>query len=106
MMRTILFLFISFLPILLLGQAKKTILIQNCYYPKAGKEDEVYQWRIHASDVRVKLGLPKGRVLKKISTNEGPYVLWICEYPSLEAREKDVILIDKSEEFKNVQEHM
>ncbi len=95
-----------FSPILLFAQVQKSILVQNSYYPKAGKAEEVYQWRLHASEVRAKLGLPKGRVLKKISNNEGPYVLWICEYSSLEAREKDVKLIDQSEEFKKVQEHM
>ncbi|HEY5824056.1 MAG TPA: hypothetical protein VIT44_06820 [Cyclobacteriaceae bacterium] len=32
--------------------------------------------------------------------------MWECEYASLQEREKDVALIDQSEEFKKVQEHM
>jgi hypothetical protein len=85
---------------------EKPILVQNHYYPKEGKEKEVYEWRLHASDVRENLGLPKGRVLKRISGENKPYVIWQCEYPSLEAREIDVKELDKSEEFKKVQHHM
>ena len=39
------------------AQVTNTILVQNQYFPKPGKEEEVYQWRLHASDVRIKLGL-------------------------------------------------
>lgn len=88
------------------SQTSKPILVQNHYYPKQGKDKEVYEWRLHASDVRVKLGLPKGRVLRKTDGVNGPYVIWECEYASLEERKKDVALIDQSEEFKKVQEHM
>lgn len=88
------------------AQVTDTILVQNLYFPKPGKEEEVYQWRLHASDVRAKLGLPKGRVLKKLSGTGGPFVIWECEYPSLEAREKDVTVLDQSDEFKQVQAHM
>ncbi|HEY5824057.1 MAG TPA: hypothetical protein VIT44_06825 [Cyclobacteriaceae bacterium] len=49
------------------AQNPKPIVIQNHYYPKQGKDQEVYEWRLHASEVRAKLGLPKGRVLKKIT---------------------------------------
>ena len=88
------------------AQETKAILVQNHYYPKPGKEDEVYKWRLHASAVRDSLGLPKGRVLKKLTGNGGPYVIWECEYASLDAREKDVTRIDQLSEFKKVQEHM
>ncbi|MBD2705853.1 hypothetical protein IC229_34970 [Spirosoma sp. BT702] len=88
------------------AQVADTILVQNHYYPKPGKEDEVYKWRLHASEVRSKLGLPKGRVLKKLNGTGGPFVIWECEYPSPEARQKDVAVLDQSEEFKQVQAHM
>lgn len=88
------------------AQKSKTIVVQNYYYPKDGLENDVYEWRLRASAVREKLGLPKGRVLKKISGVDGPYVIWECEYPSTEVREKDVAILDKSEEFKKVEEHM
>ena len=88
------------------AQQTKPVVVQNSYFPKPGKEKEVYEWRLHASDVRAKLGLPKGRVLRRISDNTGPYVIWECDYPSLEARQKDVEKLDRSDEFKKVQEHM
>jgi hypothetical protein len=88
------------------AQQSKPIVVQNAYFPKAGKEKEVYEWRLHASEVRDKLGLPKGRVLRRISEGNGSYVIWQCEYSSIEERQKDVEKLDQSEEFKKVQEHM
>jgi hypothetical protein len=92
-------------------QESKPIVVQNAYFPKAGKEKEVYEWRLHASDVRDRLGLPKGRVLRRTSVpitigSNGSYVIWECEYRSMEERQKDVEKLDQSEEFKKVQEHM
>jgi ketosteroid isomerase-like protein len=81
-------------------------VVQNYYYPKPGNEEAVYQWRLHASDVRTKLGLPAGRVLKKLSGSTLYNVVWECDYPSAEAREADVKQLDNSDEFKKVQEHM
>jgi hypothetical protein len=52
------------------------LVVQNYYYALPGKAADVYLWRLHASDVRAKLGLARGRVL------------------------------DKSEEFDEVQKHM
>ncbi len=105
-MKTVLIVFLSSLISFCNAQSSKPIIVQNHYYPKPGKEKEVYEWRLHASDVRAKLGLLKGRVLRKINGTGGPYVIWECEYASADAREKDIALIDQSEEFKKVQEHM
>jgi len=99
----IIFLAIAF-PVL--AQEVKPIVVQNIYYPKPGKEDEVYQWRLHASDVRAQLGLPYGRVLKKLSGDATYFVVWECDYSSLAAREADVKALDQSPEFTKVQEHM
>jgi ketosteroid isomerase-like protein len=88
------------------SQDPQPIVVHNHYYPKPGKGDEVFEWRLHASEVRAKLELPVGRVLKKVS-GEGPdYVIWECEYPSMAAREADVMALDQSNEFKEVQAHM
>lgn len=89
-----------------LAQEAKPIVVQNLYYPKSGKEEQVFQWRLHASEVRVKLGLPAGRVFRKISGDATYYVVWECDYPSPAAREADVRKIDQSPEFTKVQEHM
>src|SRR5271170_16851 len=45
--------------------AGKAIVVQNFYYALPGKADEVYRWRMHASEVRRRLGLAVGRVLRR-----------------------------------------
>jgi len=40
-----------------------TIIVQNYYWAKEGKIDEVYAHRLYASQVRDSLGLAVGRVL-------------------------------------------
>jgi len=94
------------IPTIVSAQQSKPIVVQNAYFAKAGKEKEVYEWRLHASEVREKLGLPKGRILRRISDGSGSYIIWQCDYSSMEERKKDVDLLDRSEEFKKVQEHM
>jgi hypothetical protein len=87
-------------------QTGKPVVVQNFYYPEPGKEAEVYKLRLQASEVRAKLGLPKGRVLKKVDGLGGPYIIWECDYPTPAAREKDVQELSKSEEFQKVQDQM
>jgi hypothetical protein len=83
------------------------ILVQNHYYPKPGMQAEVLALRLHASEVRKNLNLVVGRVLERINPEDGkPYVIWEAEYPSLEAREADTSALDKSEEFKEIQQAM
>lgn len=105
-MKFVLVLFMVIITAIVSAQQSKPIVVQNAYFPKAGKEKEVYEWRLHASEVREKLGLPKGRVLRRISEGSGSYIIWQCDYSSIEERKKDVELLDRSEEFKKVQEHM
>lgn len=83
------------------------IVVQNHYFPKPGKELEVMETRKRASQVRAQLGLPVGRILQRSpeSTTQA-YMIWECEYASLQAREEDVIRLEQSEEFKKVQDHM
>jgi hypothetical protein len=33
---------------------------QECYFAKPGKAEEVYQWRLHVSEVLEKVGVPRG----------------------------------------------
>ncbi len=89
------------------------IVVQNFYYALPGKAAEVYALRLHASDVRAALGLPRGRVLRR-TTDEPkpdpsspiPDVIWECEYPTLAAREIDVATLGRSKEFERVEERM
>ena len=83
------------------------IVVQNYYYAKPGQAAEVYQWRLHASDVRVKLGFLRGRVLRNLSPKKDqPDVIWECEYPSAEAREREAAAVGAAVEFQAVQNHM
>jgi hypothetical protein len=89
------------------------IVVQNYYYARSGKADEVYAWRIHASDVRVGLGLARGRILRRVpdarsigSAAAMPDVIWECDYPSLAARAAEVARLDASAEFAAVEKHM
>jgi hypothetical protein len=83
------------------------IIVQNYYYAKPGKVEEVYEWRIHASDVREKLGLRRGRVLKHIGgSGKQPDVIWECEYPDIASRDAELKSLEKNAEFDSVMEHM
>lgn len=88
------------------------IVVQNFYYALPGKAEAVYQWRLHASDVRVKLGLRPGRVLKiERGLEDGGRddfadVVWECDYPDAASRAADNKVLDGSAEFDAVQAHM
>jgi hypothetical protein len=93
--------------------AGKAIVVQNFYYALPGKADEVYRWRLHASEVRTRLGLAIGRVLRRTPASgadaedaELPDVVWECEYPNAKAREADLARLDGSREFDPVEAHM
>lgn len=88
-------------------ESSQGIVVQNFYFPKQGKENEVMETRRHASKVREQAGLPAGRILLRISESTSqPYIVWECEYPSIKAREDDVASLDHSAEFTKVQNHM
>lgn len=83
------------------------IVVQNYYFAKAGKMEEVYRWRLHASDVREKLGLRRGRVLRRFGdSSQQPDVIWECDYPDLKSREDELKALENNPEFDAVMEHM
>ena len=82
-------------------------MVQNHYYPKPGLEQEVLRTRLEASAVRRKLGLETGRVLLRTNETDGqPYVVWECDYASVQAREKDAAAAEGAAAFNAVQERM
>jgi hypothetical protein len=92
---------------------KRMLIVQNYYYALPGKATDVYLWRLHASDIRAKLGLARGRVLRRVSDSktaasavELPDVIWECVYDNPESRAADVARLDKSPEFAEVEKHM
>lgn len=90
-----------------IAHADEAIVVQNHYYPKPGLEREVLRTRLEASAVRRELGLEVGRVLLRTGDADGqPYVVWECDYPSVQAREKDAAAAEGAPAFKAVQEKM
>ncbi|MFC4256461.1 hypothetical protein GRI97_09960 [Altererythrobacter xixiisoli] len=88
-------------------QAPGSILVQNKYYPKPGQADAVLATRLEASAVRQRLGLQVGTVYVRVSQDTGgPYVIWECEYPTIEARTADAAAAEGTPEFAAVQAKM
>jgi hypothetical protein len=88
-------------------KATGTIVEQNGYFALPGKAEEVYQWRIHACDVLEKLGLPRGRVIRRQGDSDTlPDVLWQMEYPDEAAHQRNLKIRLESSEFTAVREHM
>ncbi|NOY46848.1 MAG: hypothetical protein GXO84_01285 [Chlorobi bacterium] len=89
------------------AQENQTIIVQNYYWAKEGKIEEVYTHRLYASQVRDSLGLAVGRVLKRIETHgELSHVIWECEYISEAARKEDVRKLTASGAFEKLTEKM
>jgi len=73
----------------------------------------VYRWRLHANELRTKLGLKPGRVFRRTHNNEQggsspelPDVVWECEYPTMAARDADVTRLSGSDEWTAIEQHM
>lgn len=83
----------------------RRIVFQNRYYAKPGKAEEVYQWRLHASDVRVELGLARGQVFRGRGGDE-PDAIWQLELSPAEAAAELAQMKTVSAQFDPVAEHM
>jgi len=90
-----------------------SIIIQNYYYAKPGKEEEVLQWRIHACEVLEEIGVPAGRVVKclnlkmnDVTPRDEPDVIAIVEYPDTASLNKASRLIASSNKFRAIEKHM
>lgn len=89
------------------GPGLSPIVVQNYYFAKAGKTEEVYRWRLHASDMREKLGLRRGRVLHRFGdSSHQPDVIWECDYPDMKSREDELKALENNPEFDAVMEYM
>jgi hypothetical protein len=78
--------------------ASQKILVQNHYYPKPGKFNEVLALRIAASKLLKEFGMTAGRVIVSRQTmdrangkqEEIAAIVWNAEYESLEALKKEI----------------
>ena len=88
-------------------KAGSTIVEQTSYFALPGKAEDVYRVRLHASDVLEKLGLPRGRVLRRQGNSETlPDVMWLVEYPDEAAHQPSLKIRLESPEFKAVRDEM
>ena len=70
------------------------------YYAKPGRAAEVLATRGQASEVRVSLGLPHGRILAKVDpVGDGPDVTWECAFTDAAAHAHDLAVRDRSPAF-------
>ncbi len=77
------------------------------YYAKPGHAAEVLAARRRASEVRVALGLPHGRILAKVDrAGDGPDVTWECDFADAAAHARDLEARDRSPEFSAVRKRM
>jgi len=88
------------------AQENQRIIEQGDYWALPGKAEEVFQQRMHACDVRVMLGLPRGQVLRRQGNSETlPDVIWQIEYANDAERIRD-LKVRMAPEFEEVRKHM
>ena len=69
------------------GLRSAMLVERTHYYAKPGRAAEVLATRRRASEVRVALGLPHGRILAKADpAGDGPDVTWECAFPDATAQ--------------------
>ena len=75
------------------------------YYALPGKADAVLAQRRRASEIRMRLGLPAGRIFTKLE-GPGPDVRWECAFDTRAAYEEDLARRSGSEEFSAARQTM
>lgn len=68
------------------------------YYARTGQAQAVLKQRRHATEVRVRLGLPAGRIFTRLE-GSGPDVRWECTFETRAAYDNDMAVRAASEEF-------
>lgn len=90
------------------SQEPAGVLALNWYYARTpGQADEVLATRLRACDVRVGLGIPAGRVLRRLSgPDDLPDVIWDCRFADVRAHDADMAVRAASVDFEAVRAHM
>jgi dienelactone hydrolase len=89
------------------SRADAMILERTHYFAKDGRAADVLDIRRRASQIRVRLGLPAGRIFA--SAGEGsdqPDVVWECVFPDAEAHEADLAARAASADFATIRAEM
>ncbi len=83
------------------------LVVFNMYYANPGMADDVLEIRRYASVVRDRLGLPRGRVLRRINDSDAlPDVIWECEFADVAAHDRDMDARAASDAFEGVRDRM
>jgi hypothetical protein len=93
-----------------LAQQKPGFIVQSNYWALPGKVEEVYQWRMHASDVIERLGLRRGQVFRRQGNSETlPDVIHQSEYLNEAERMNNSVTSrgpSAAQEYQEVVKHM
>ncbi|HXV63355.1 MAG TPA: hypothetical protein VEK15_21830 [Vicinamibacteria bacterium] len=83
------------------------VVVLNLYYAKQGSEEDVLETRLEASRVRGRLGLPRGRILRRIQGPDSlPDVIWECEFEDVTGHDRDMDARAASQDFEAVRARM
>jgi hypothetical protein len=83
------------------------IISHNYYYAHPGDADAVLRQRLKASAVRERIGLPRGRVMRKVQGADAlPDVVWEIEFEDLAGHHADMAARAASAEFEAVRNGM
>lgn len=75
------------------------------YYARAGQAEAVLAQRRIATDLRMRLGLPPGRIFRKVG-GDGPDVRWECPFATRADYDRDMAARAASSEFTASRETM
>ncbi len=79
----------------------------NFYYAHAGQAGAVLRQRLHASDVREQIGIPRGTVIARATgASDLPDVIWHQDFEDVAAHERDMDARAASAEFERVRAGM
>ncbi len=89
-------------------RATQSVLALNWYYARTPQlAAEVLSTRLRASEVREELGIPGGRVLRRVSgTGDLPDVIWDCPFGGVAGHDADMAVRAASADFEAVRARM
>ncbi len=83
------------------------IISYNFYYARPGNAAAVLRQRLLASDVRARLGLPRGRTISKLEGGDDfPDVIWRLDFADMAAQDADMQARAASTEFETIRTGM
>lgn len=85
----------------------RMIVSYNFYYASPSNAAAVLRQRLLASDVRARLGLPRGRTISKLEGGEDfPDVIWRLDFSDMASQDADMRVRAASTEFESIRKGM